>query len=112
MSKINRREYLKGLGAAGAIAMSGINLIGSTVARSREDISIKENRVTPWQRSATSILRWPITTTLPYPTPFVAAVFYGLLGFCYNNSNQCEIRFHPGNGQHELGIHLYEVDYS
>lgn len=61
--------------------------------------------------TSSSLLKWPITNDPPDRNAFVTAIFWGLMGFCYNINHEdlpvCEVGFHPGNG-HRLEIKIFK----
>jgi len=56
------------------------------------------------------LLKWPITNDAPDRNAFVTAIFWGLMGFCYNTQDvpACEVGFHPGDGHHRLQVKIYK----
>ncbi len=106
MTKINRRDYLKRMGAAGS-AIAGAKL--STLAQSsKRDKKTQPRREPIVRTSLKGILNWPITNTPPSLTS-VTAIFSGLMGFSYDQASQeCKVGFHPGDGHHELDVKIYQ----
>src|SRR5689334_13593066 len=101
MKKINRRDYLTGLGAgaAGVVAATGLGVF----ARSDEIVS---NR-TPARPDPAL---WPITNTPPNRDSLVTVVIWGLAGIWYNNRKPAEpfleVGFHSGHPQHPHSLQV------
>src|SRR2546426_4777110 len=115
MKKINRREYLKGLGAAGAIATAGIRLIGKEPDFTRESLPgsmapTSTREVIAREAPLTESDPWPPVYDKPKRDELVTLVFGGLMGFFYNDKGRtCDIGFHPGDGMHKPQIQIYEI---
>lgn len=95
MRKINRRDYLLGLGAAaGALASSP----------KQEVLGQERDRAA----AAPPPVDWPIGNTLPQ-APTIQLFFLGILGFRYDARNQkCEIGIHHGSATHRLMVTVVE----
>ena len=99
MRKINRRDYLLGLGAAaGALATSPkVEVLGQ-----------ERDRATKAAPPAPTPADWPIGNTLPQ-APTIELFFLGILGFRYDARNQkCEIGIHHGSATHKLRVTVVE----
>ncbi|HKP47517.1 MAG TPA: hypothetical protein VJT50_13035 [Pyrinomonadaceae bacterium] len=103
MSKINRRDYLKGMAAsAGVMAASKLEVFDQ---RSRG--KLKRGRPREQRRKAVE-LNWNITEKRPDPHAFVTVIFSGLMGFAYESGDDTGIvGFHRGNGDHKLIVKVY-----
>ncbi|HZJ46095.1 MAG TPA: hypothetical protein VFD63_20125 [Pyrinomonadaceae bacterium] len=111
MSTINRRDYLLqlGAGAAGFIAASELTLFAQT---RRRPSNRRQAQSGDKADAETVSLKWPITHVEPKPDAFVTAVYVGLAGFAYNDSQFenrfVDVVFHPGTGSHKLEIQIYK----
>jgi len=99
-----------GAGAAGIIGATRFDLFAQRKKRPvRHRMPDKRIATDP---TATGILRWPVTNTPPKLDSSVTAIFWGLIGFCYNDQHDsspvCEVGFHPGNGGHKLTVKAYK----
>ncbi len=95
MTKMNRRDYLLGLGAtAGALASTAkLEALG----QQRDPAS-----------KAAPTPDWPIGNSLP-ATPTIQMSFVGIMGFRYDAQNQrCEIGIHHGSATHKLKVTVVE----
>jgi hypothetical protein len=103
-TKMNRREYLKRMGAgAGTLAaVSGLDVFASEPGTSANP------QRKPKSTNIHPALNWPVTHIPPSPAPFVTAIFGGLMGFFYNTPlKACKVGFHPGHGHH-LEVSIFQ----
>src|SRR5437016_1903793 len=109
MTKINRRGYLKQMGAgagivAGMVAFASSQQGTSTIGGSQRHPSVKP--ITP----PTQFQDWPDTQKEPSTDVSVTLIFGGLMGFFYNpKSSACDIGLHSGKGNHMTELHIWEV---
>jgi hypothetical protein len=52
--------------------------------------------------------RWPVRTDIPH-SPNIVVVFHGLMCFCHNGADFCQIGIHNNAPHHKFKINLYEV---
>jgi len=99
MKKMNRRDYLLGLGAtAGALASTP----------KLEAFGQQRNPASKAAPSAVPTPDWPIGNSLP-DTPTIQMFFVGIMGFRYDAQNQrCEIGIHHGSATHKLKVTVVE----
>jgi hypothetical protein len=101
MSKINRRDLLRQMGAAGAIV--GVSKVFSPVS-----VEAKEGlEAQSVQKPA--FLFTPPTDKFPTATN-LTVLFGGLMGFSNTNGGVAQVGFQPGVGKHKLAINLYEIN--
>lgn len=99
MTKMNRRDYLLGLGATAGALASAPKL--EALGQQREPPS----KAAP---SAVPTPDWPIGNSLP-ETPTIQMFFSGIMGFRYDAQNQkCEIGIHHGSATHKLKVKVEE----
>jgi hypothetical protein len=113
MPKINRRDYLIGMGAAaGAIAtLPAIAVLGQPEVSAHVDAA----HSAPGPSPQADLLRWVTTDEPPSPDAFVTAIFWGLMGFCYKDGTGApvvEVGFHRGGGHHVLKVTVAEISGS
>jgi hypothetical protein len=106
MAKIDRRDYLKKMGAGvGVLAGTKLDLVAPG-SKHKQKRTKKSSLIK--HPGTQGILVWPITHTPPSLNPFVTAIFSGLAGFSYDkHSGEGIVGFHPGNGDHKLDIKIY-----
>jgi len=105
MSKINRRDYLIQMGAAGAFAGMSNLLSPALVSAQR-----KQGRQQPVRADTTTkpaFLFTPKTNTPPGATN-LTVLFSGLMGFSNTNNGVVQVGFQRGLGNHKLNINFYE----
>jgi len=111
MTKINRREYLKQMGAgAGVIAGVTEDLFADPQRRKSQRKRIgRQSTETTSSRGVTrtQFQGWPDTSTEPATNAPVTLIFGGLMGFFYN-TDVCDIGFHPGDSKHKPEIRVWE----
>jgi len=104
MSKINRRDYLIQMGAAGAfVGMS--NLLSPSLGSAQR----KQGRQQPGADTTTkpAFLFTPKTNTPPGATN-LRVLLGGLIGISNTNSGVVQVGFQKGTGKHKLDINFYE----
>lgn len=114
MTKMNRRDYLRGMGlAAGAFASwPTLDVLGK---REIPEWSATADHKLGQAAPPTGLLRWIPTNDKPKPDAVFTAIFWGLMGFCYKMSSGSpvfEVGFHPGGNHHELSVTVLEIDPS
>jgi hypothetical protein len=110
MSKMNRRDYLKTMGAGigSLIAMDNLSVLAGQQKRKRG-----RTRKQPRTLTTSTTLLWPPTPDEPNVSSFCNVFFWGLIGFAYNRDHHgmpvCEVGFHPGAGHHKQKFTLYKI---
>ena len=105
MSKMNRRDYLRLMGAAGAFAGVSTLLPPSLSAKAAKE---DQNPVIRSGNNPTFLFT-PKTNTPPGPTN-LTVLFTGLMGF--SNTSCCgaaQVGFQKGKGKHKLRIEVYQI---
>lgn len=113
MTKMNRRDYLMGMGlAAGAFASwPTLDVLGKREISEWSTANHKLGQTAP----LTGLLHWIPTDMRPDPNAFVTAIFWGLMGFCYKTASGApvfEVGFHPGGNHHKLSVTALEINQS
>jgi len=112
MTKINRRDYLKTMGAGigSFVAIKDFTFLASPQNRRIRQSVIQKQ--TPRTSTAHTGLLWPSTSEPPNTNAFVTVVFVGLMGFAYNRDHDgwpvCDVGFHHGGGHHVQNFVLFK----
>jgi hypothetical protein len=104
MSKLNRRDYLRQMGAASAIVSVSKLLSPSPSSAKAKEI---QKRV-PQTTVRPAFLFTPKTSTPPSPTN-LTVLFGGIMGFSNTNRGVAQVGFQKGTGKHKLEINLYQT---
>lgn len=111
MTKINRRDYLIGMGAAaGAMAtLPAAAVLGQPEISAHVDVNSG-----PSPSPQSDLLNWVTTPDAPSPDSFVTAIFWGLMGFSYKvpavgEPPVVEVGVHPGGNHHTFKITVVEI---
>lgn len=110
MTKMNRRDYLIGMGAAaGAMAsLPAIPVLGQPEISAHVEAAHSGPNLVP----QADLLRWVTTSTSPSPDAFVTAIFWGLMGFCYKTASGApavEVGVHPGGNHHNFTVTVFKI---
>jgi len=119
MKKMNRRDYLKKIGAGAGLLVASRNMDIFAQKRRRGT----RRRATPVQPrprpKIDSVSQKPTLWTPPTDTwpdanyKFVKLIFMGLMGFTHIDDSHCEVGFHStgdSTHHHSLSIHGYDAD--
>jgi len=113
MTKMNRRDYLIGMGATAGLVVGAPTreLFGRDLRNNPELPRSTTNTVdnSPNQNTGEAHPIWPITNVEPSLCSSVTLIFDGLMGFFYNQiTRKFEIGLHPGGDMHRPEIHIWE----
>jgi hypothetical protein len=110
MTKMNRRDYLIGMGtAAGALAsLPAISVLGQPEISADVDAANSG----PGPSPQADLLRWVIEPRPPRLDAFVTAIFWGLMGFSYKTATgppAVEVGVHPGGNHHNFTVTVVKI---
>src|SRR6266513_382833 len=110
MTKLNRRDYLRQMGASEAVVASmAAGVVRKPQRRASRRRPIGREPVRQETKKAISaniasgglqFTDWPATATEPSLDAPVTLIFGGLMGFFYNGA--CDIDFHPGHKHYPM----------
>ena len=109
MKKMNRREYLISMGAAGLTAGTAKLDVFAQHGRKPQGRS----RSTQREATSTTVEQSEVVNSAMPTTESVKLVFYGLIAFWRNVDEHCEVGFHSkasGKHQHQLMVNAFRKE--